>query len=308
MDYEKAMEILEFEPYERISSVDLKKRYHKLALQYHPDKNCGSEDSKQRFQMVNEAFEKLDAHLNSSFDAGFMSNSSCSPNREYSEPKDYQTLFQSFMESFVQNHDFPEMSIVKEIVLSGCKKLSLALFENMNKELALNTLSFLCRYKEVLHVDDETINSVKFIISKKYENDMVYILNPSLDDMLNNNVYKLKTEDKTYYVPLWHSEAYFDGPFGEIIVKCVPDLPDNMYIDEFNGIHLSLTRKFSVNLFDHPRVDFSIGKHKFEIPHIRFQKNKTYFLGNQGLPPINADDIYTVSEKAGIYVTLTFVD
>ena len=45
--------------------------------------------------------------------------------------------------------------------------------------------------------------------------------------------------DKTYFVPLWHNELYFGDEKsneGEIIVKCVPELPENISIDENNNL------------------------------------------------------------------------
>ena len=300
MNYEEALEILDFDPHAKITPDDLKKRYHKLALQYHPDKNGGSDDSKQRCQLVNEAYDVVHSHM--------ASPGIDQPSEPHSSPKDYNTLFQAFMDNFARSRDFPEMSVMKEIVLSGCQKLSLTLFENIDKDVALNTLSFLCKYKDILHIDEDTIDAVKHIIAKKYENDMVFVLNPTLDDMLNSNVYKLNVDERTYYVPLWHSEAYFDGPKGEIIVKCIPTLPDNVYVDEFNFIHVELTRKFSVDLFNEPSLSFYLGTHKFEIPRVLFRKTHTYHLENQGLFPINVHDIYNETRRTGLHVKLTFVD
>lgn len=299
MKREEALKILDFDVHCNISQAEIKKRYHKLALQYHPDKNGGSEYSKQRFQLIQEAFEVLtQVHNNNP-------NQSC-----YENHNDYNVLFQVFMDSFMKTQNFPDIPVIKEIVLNGCKVLSLKLFENMNKDVSINTLSFLCKYKDILHIDEDTIEAVKHIITKKYENDQVFILNPTLDDMLSNNVYKLNINEKTYFVPLWHSEAYFDTPDGkgEIIVKCIPTLPENVDIDQDNTLHVHIIRKFSVDMFSDIHIPFSIGKHKFNIPQLLFKQTHTYYLKNQGIAPINTQDIYDVTNKAGMYVTVTFTD
>jgi len=41
------------------SQEDIKKAYRKLALQYHPDKNQGSEESEERFKQISAAYEIL---------------------------------------------------------------------------------------------------------------------------------------------------------------------------------------------------------------------------------------------------------
>jgi len=50
MDLKEAIEILEISSIEKIEIDFLKKKYRKLALQNHPDKNGNSEESKEKFQ------------------------------------------------------------------------------------------------------------------------------------------------------------------------------------------------------------------------------------------------------------------
>ena len=300
MKYENALDILGIDSHSSLTMDELKRKYHKLALKHHPDKNGGTDESTKKFQMVNEAFATIESRLKNGPDRMY--------NIDEPQQQNYNQLFQLFMESFLQSRDVPAISVVKEIVLFGCKKISLKLFENMSKEMAVNTLSFLCKYKDILHIEDETIETVKTIIAKKYENDMVFILNPTLDDMLDHNVYKLLVDEKTYFVPLWHSEAYFDGPEGEIIVKCVPSLPDNVFIDETNRIHVELTRKFTVDFFSENSLGFSLGTHKFEIPKLLFKTTHRYHLENQGLGPLDVQDMYNTYQKMGIFINLTFID
>ena len=68
MNYKIALEILEIDVNEKnyndINLEYLKKQYHKLALQNHPDKNGNTSESKEKFQKINEAYDFLKKEIN----------------------------------------------------------------------------------------------------------------------------------------------------------------------------------------------------------------------------------------------------
>jgi hypothetical protein len=196
--------------------------------------------------------------------------------------------------------------IIKEIVMNGCKKMSTRLFENMSKDTSIELLSFISKHRNILHIDPDTIQGVREIILEKYKNDQIYILNPSLDDLLENNVYKLDVDGKIYLVPLWHSEVYFDGSGCDIIVQCIPDLPANMYIDENNALHVNINAPFTISLLDSPVVLFKLGKQSFPL-QVQFKRTQTSYLHNQGISVIDEKNMYNIFPKGGVYVKITFV-
>jgi hypothetical protein len=63
MDYKLAFKILEIDlsktDYNDITINFLKKKYHKLALQNHPDKNGNTPESNEKFKQINEAYDYL---------------------------------------------------------------------------------------------------------------------------------------------------------------------------------------------------------------------------------------------------------
>jgi curved DNA-binding protein CbpA len=68
MNTEVALEIFNIDVYDfyhnaNITNDFIKKRYHTLALQYHPDKNGNTAESKERFQEINEAYSFLSKEL-----------------------------------------------------------------------------------------------------------------------------------------------------------------------------------------------------------------------------------------------------
>ena len=292
-----AREIIGFDENEPITQDELKRKYRRLALQFHPDKNGNSAESAENFKMIHNAYEYLQIYI--------VSQSDDEPGAAASEAgDDYMTILQRFIESIIQSPNMNE--IIKEIVMNGCKKMSTRLFENMSKDTSIELLSFISKHRNILHIDPDTIQCVREIILEKYKNDQIYILNPSLDDLLENNVYKLDVDGKIYLVPLWHSEVYFDGSGCDIIVQCIPDLPANMYVDENNALHVNINAPFTISLLDSPVVLFKLGKQSFPL-QVQFKKTQTCYLHNQGISVIDEKNMYNIFPKGGVYVKITFV-
>jgi len=122
---------------------------------------------------------------------------------------------------------------------------------------------------------------------------------------LESNIYKLTVNGEVYFVPLWHDLVYFDASGCEIIVKCLPELPDHVTIDENNVLHVELLVPFNVSLLDSTAVPFTLGKKTFTV-NVKLKKNQTVFLPGVGVNQLLDLDVYE-SKKAGISVRVTFV-
>jgi hypothetical protein len=328
MDIQKAFEILEINSMD-ISLEKLKKKYHKLALKYHPDKNGNTIESKEKFQKINDAYFYVkseienDANISKSYDE----TSRSTPTNGYA----YANILNMFMENIFKENtstiDKTMLNNIIHIVLNGCTQLSLKLFETMDKEKSIEIYSFLSKYKNILYISQDIINTIRDIIKEKYKNDEVYILNPSIDDLLDDNIYKLKIEDATYFVPLWNSEVYFDGSGCDIIVKCVPELPTNITIDDNNILYVDLEVPLNVSLFEKEKIEFQLGKKTYHINHakLKLKRNQTYFIPNEGVLISEIHDFLDIdpdsktntptttttntwkNKKAGIHVNILFV-
>ena len=167
MNYKDALLILDFSTDENVTKPEITKRYRKLALQYHPDKNNNSETSKELFQNLTEAYELI---MNANTQ-GF--NESKAP--ESTNPVDYNSLFNLFMDGFKKNDNSFFVDIVKEIAMSGYKKISVSLFERIDKHTAIDILAFVMKYRHILHISDDIIEQVKTTLHKKFEKDQIYI-------------------------------------------------------------------------------------------------------------------------------------
>jgi hypothetical protein len=211
-------------------------------------------------------------------------------------------------------------SIIKEIV-TGYNVLTLSylrkLFEDVDKNKAIELYQLLYKYKDILYIGNETLEFVSSLIKEKYKNDSVYILNPSIDDILDNNIYKLYVDEQLYLVPLWHNELYFEDPNkNDIIVLCNAELPENITIDEHNNIHCNLLVAFEKEMIINEQqgltkeLSLVIGKHIFKIPfsQLYMKKEQKYIIKGQGISHICEDDIYNQrnSGKSDIIVTVIF--
>jgi len=309
MNHKTAFEILEIDmsekKYNDINLEYLKKQYHKLALQNHPDKNGNSQDSKEKFQMINEAYDYLKREINFEDDIEKSTSSSTI----------YVDILQSFLsEIFAGKYNEKFFEIIKNIIV---KKIPNKLFKELNKEMAFDIYNFLSKYKNILHISQELLDNLMEVVQKKYEDVMEYYkLNPSIDDLFENNVYKLYVNEQLFLVPLWHNELYFESSelnnFKEIIVSCEPELSENIKIDDNNDLIV----KIKFNLIDIPnliinngKIFFNIGKKELSIPvsNLYMKTNQYYRIKNEGLSKINEDDIYDVSNKSDIIVNINLI-
>jgi hypothetical protein len=205
--------------------------------------------------------------------------------------------------------------IIKDIVLNGAKVISLKLIEDLDKDKSIELLNFLYKYKNILYVDNETLELVSSLIKEKYKNDSVYVLNPSIDDLFENNIYKLYINGRLFLVPLWHNEMYFDDTLGnDIIVLCKPELPENVTMDDNNNVYYNLLVPFDKNMvLNQSQINEEliviIGKREFKIPLFKLyiKQEQLYVFKGKGISKIIEDDVYNVSCKGDVIIKIVFV-
>jgi hypothetical protein len=319
MNYKIALEILEIDMNEKnyndINLAYLKKHYHKLALQNHPDKNGNTEESKEKFQNINEAYNFVKREINGLDEEDLDQPPYYESNKFFNTSTIYGDILNSFLSEIFDgkyNHAFFE--IIKNIII---KKIPNKLFKELDKDMAMDIFNFLSKYKNVFHLSDDILDSLTDIIHKKQESITEYYkLNPSIDDLLENNVYKLYVNEQLYLVPLWHNELYFEGTdinnFKEIVVLCDPELPENIIIDENNDLHIKVEYEL-INLINliknNTDLCFKIGKKKLSIPidKLYMKNNQFYTIKNAGLSKIKENDIYDVTEKSDVIINILLI-
>ena len=89
-----------------------------------------------------------------------------------------------------------------QTVFKDCKKASIKLFEKLSKEKSLEVYEFLSTHRDILNLEDEMLANMLEIIKTKTQHDNIIILNPDINDLLNDKIYKLEVNESTFYVPL----------------------------------------------------------------------------------------------------------
>ena len=276
MNYKRAFEILQIDfistKYKDLTLDYIKKRYKKMALKYHPDKNGNTEESNEHFKKINEAYNYLKSEIKTQ-----------------------------------ETEDEPE----DDIIYKG-KQVTVKIFEDLDKDTALNIYIFLSRYKSVLYFSDDLLENVKQMVIQKYDNVEIYKLNPNINDILHNNFYKLYIQEQLYLVPLWHKESYYDGSGCEIIAICDPDLPDNIKIDDDNNLIIEVKiDTYSVlpdMIINEIPLSFNIGDESFSIPlsELYLRREQYYRLKCKGLVNVKKD-LYDLSDKSDVVIKILFI-
>ena len=292
MNFDKAIEILELE--KNFNKKDLKKAYYKKAIKYHPDKNNGDKDKEAIFKQINEAYIFLGDEKNKNVD-------------------DLDTSFSNILKRFF---DFmvPEMNVDKKdidntmhAIIKKCKKASIGLFEKLSKERSLEIYSFLLKNKDIFSLEPDMLKNMAEIIKNKIKNDNIIILNPDIDDLLNDKIFKLEYNNSSFYVPLWSNELIFEDMSGnDITIKCIAEIPENLHIDENNILHVNI-RKDIKELLKEKELDVVIGKKSFKIntSKIKVTKYQMLKIEKSGILKENINDIFDDSTRQNIYVHIT---
>ena len=174
----------------------------------------------------------------------------------------------------------------------------------LDKETLIKIYNIINMNKDIFHIKPEYISKIESIINNKVQNDEVIILNPTLEDLFDNNLYRLTIDKKTYIIPLWHHELLYDNNDKDLYIRCNPViLDDNIDVDEINDIHIY--KKYKIHeLWGKEHIDIEIGNRIFtvEVNKLKLMRNQTIFILNSGISRPNIKDIYDISILSTVYI------
>lgn len=212
----------------------IRRQYKMLALKYHPDKNK-ADGAADKYREIKEAHDVLCSQHEDPASNGWFSKYGLDKTELGSST--YARAASDFFEMIYNDEQFQRRVFHPLLmrVVGSCEEKAIAMFRKMEKAKARKLYDILILYQDTLHLSADTLAKIKETIEAQASMDKsldikdIVVLNPNLDDLLDQSVYKLKQDNgQIVFVPLWHRELEYDGVF----VDCLPMLPDNVELDE----------------------------------------------------------------------------
>jgi len=282
MNNVRARLILDIDANSAITSDLLKKQYRIKALQCHPDKN-NSPDANAQFQRVHEAYEFL---------------------TEANMPIERQS-YADMLKEFLGNRS-PVVHIILSKLSQMCEDNAVRFVGSIDKHILIDIYKLLVAHREILYIPDSFMDEIKNILISKTKSDERILLNPSLEDLWCDNLYKLCIDERVYLIPLWHHELVYDNSGCDLYVKCNPILPENVEIDERNNVIVSL--KYDAGLLigeDNVLVNVGGREFSFRPSKLRLTKKQRITFANSGISTIKHKNIYDVSVRGDVILEIT---
>uniref|UniRef100_A0A6C0AZ70 J domain-containing protein n=1 Tax=viral metagenome TaxID=1070528 RepID=A0A6C0AZ70_9ZZZZ len=294
MNYSKAINILKLSY--NFNEKELKHQYYLKALLYHPDKNQDL-DAKTKFQEILEAYNFLNKYKN------FLNESEESEENENS----YSNILDKFINCMLNKNI--DINNFLYILNNKCSKLSIDLFQHFSKNTLLKLHEFIRLYSDNLHINKSIIKKLDELIKEYTKNDIIEIIRPSLENLINDEIYKYSINNEIYYIPMWHNELVYEISNNLLIIQCEPELPEYINIDEYNNLYVNISTTIK-SILNENSITINIGEKKYTIPlnELYIRKYQRYTFLKQGISLIDTKEIYNVDSRANVYVDIFFTD
>lgn len=312
--YEKALDALGFDPSKRAdqypSEAEIKKKYYKLALKYHPDKNKNKNLSPEEQKKYSDKFKKINAAYIFLREGGDKHNNLWEANEDMDT--DYISILKRCINFLYPSNNWDDLYIQTTIngFMMNCQDVSLDIFRNMEKERCCELYELLANYFIMFDMPNKDIlEKMRLICQEKMKNDNIIVLTPSISDLMEDKVYKLKVGSEEFYIPLWHNKLYYDLSKNDLIVMIKPDLPPNIYIDKRNNIiiqtEVDIASVFKKGIFSYI---FEGKKLEVESSKITLTKELQVFTFRRcGIAIKDTENIFSNKYRGDIFIHLKLI-
>lgn len=287
----------------------IKRAYYKQALRHHPDKGGDSET----FKKIKESYDFLSKNKNECDGNNGGSNDDVPDDNKHSDIYEtYETMLVHFVEYIMktqkgfENFDPITIKTTLKSIIQGCSSYSIKLFQQLDIEKCRSIYAFLSQYSYLSNLNKDHLRLFEKIMQNKIKNNNVILLNPSLHDLLHDNIYKLETDTDTHYIPLWHEEIIID----DMIVKNIPDIDDDTTITRNNDIiikHKSSIMKLFKDGYDELNIADSL--FKIQSSDVKITKQPQFIVfKNRGKIIPNKHNLYDNKQRGHVIIELTISD
>lgn len=302
MNYKEACQILGIEKKHTIEMV--KKAYYKKALQLHPDKGGDEKE----FKLLHEAYQRVLAMEDGSRKYG-------DGDDEFGDiycKLDYSKLLKKALRWLDKDVTWDDVFIrtTFKTILTTCENMSIEIFKKLSVEKSIKFLNIITKHKLIFSLKTETIDKMEEILREKM-NDNIIVLSITIDDLLNDTIYKLIINDHEYYIPLWHKYFYIKDENNVMVMNDVTlnNSTNQGHIIRYdnNDILWKMNIKLQ-DIFDKGYILLNLGikkSLKIYANELKLVKNQVYTFKNQGILKVNKNNIYDTSDRADIYIEIS---
>jgi len=285
MNYNIACNILNLKPH--FTHSQLRKNYHIMALQYHPDKN-NNKNSGEIFRQIVEAYNFLNNYCNN--DYGYTPDGDNMDDGEIT----YAKLIANFI-TIVSTNDAKLIAIFK----NDCLDYTVTLINSLDKSILLILSNYINIFWRVFNISRESLATIIQTIKSRLEHTNIYILNPTLENIKRNDIHCLQHDGETIYIPLWHRELQYN----DILIKCIPDLPEHIEIDDDNNIHYKVFLD-SAKVFESANIEIDLcgDLHSIQMDKLFIRKYQKYVIKEAGISQIDTVNILEIDKRSDIIV------
>ena len=150
MNFQKACKILDINSKQKINIDELKHKYKRGALKYHPDKN-NSIDATTKFQEISEAYQYL-----------------CENNVNLNELSQANTSYSDILFTFINtiipiDKDIGVIHVIIQKLTHICETKSNDFLDNLDKETLIKIYNIIKMNKDIFHIKPEYISKIESI-------------------------------------------------------------------------------------------------------------------------------------------------
>lgn len=285
---------LTIEEYSSSTKLDLKKRYHRLALACHPDKTHPGMTS--NFQELNAAYETLVTLKEDQEEE----EREREKEEKVENTSDYISFFtQLFHFIGGESHLY---RLLFDVIM--CEKFH----EESSRDDILWIYNFIENNKTCFFNSGTLLAGVATFLQEKFKT-IIVTLRPTAEDMLKYNVIEVVLgDDSVYYIPSWQRKDQHIEDMGiSHIVRIRPFLAHNIRIDHDNNVIIRHSCNFPLLSELHGGVTLACWKDMF-IPfeELQLKHFQRIIFPWRGIPKVCVSDIYNVTEISNLIVEFTF--